>query len=69
MSKKNENFEALRDAIIIRRKTTNVLRVLALQAQKRLEKLEKTLADTAAEEELVSAREALREERFNLWLI
>lgn len=69
MSKKNERFETLRDAIIIRKKVTEVLRVLALQTQKRLEALEEKLKQAETDEELNSVKENLREERFNLWLI
>ena len=62
MSKKNDKLEALRDAIIIRKKITNVLRVLALQAQKRIESLE-------GDDSQAKSDEDLRNERFNLWLI
>ena len=68
-SSKNESFEALRDAIVIRKKVTNVLRVLALQSQKRLEILEDTLAKATTEEDHMKAKETMREERFNFWLI
>ncbi len=69
MSKKNESFEALRDALIVRKKVTEVLRVLALQSQKRLENLEENLAKATTDEEILKAKEAIREERFNFWLI
>ena len=75
MSKGNESFEGLRDALIIRKKITNVLKTLALQSQKRLETLEKTLtnAETQQNQQRDEAREdisnKLREERFNFWLI
>ena len=69
MSKKDERFEALRDAILIRKKITNVLKVLALQAQKRIESLEEKLTNEKTEEKILEAKENLREERFNLWLI
>lgn len=69
MSKKNESFEALRDALIVRKKVTEVLRVLALQSQKRLENLEENLAKATTDEEILKAKEAIREERFNSWLI
>ncbi len=62
MSKKNDKLEALRDAIIIRKKITNVLRVLALQAQKQIESLEDNTLQAKPDEDL-------RNERFNLWLI
>ena len=68
MSKKNENFEALRDALIIRKKITGVLKVLALQSQKRLEKLEEELTN-AAEEKREELNDKIREEHFNFWLI
>lgn len=69
MSKKNESFEALRDALIVRKKVTEVLKVLALQSQKRLENLEENLAKATTDEEILKAKEAIREERFNSWLI
>ncbi len=69
MSRKNEGLEAIRDAIIIRKKVTNVLRVLFLQFQKRLEKLENNLTETRTAEEILSIKEAIREENFNFWLI
>lgn len=69
MSKKNESFEALRDALIVRKKVTEVLKVLALQSQKRLENLEENLAKATTDEEILKAKEAIREERFNFWLI
>lgn len=69
MSKKNESFEVLRDALIVRKKVTEVLRVLALQSQKRLENFEENLAKATTDEEILKAKEAIREERFNSWLI
>ena len=69
MSKKNESFEALRDALIIRKKVTEVLKVLALQSQKRLENFEEILAKATTDDEILKAKEAIREERFNSWLI
>ena len=69
MSKKNESFEALRDALIVRKKVTEVLKVLALQSQKRLENLEEILTKATTDEEILKAKEAIREERFNFWLI
>ncbi len=69
MSKKNESFEALRDALIVRKKITAVLKVLALQSQKRIEALEELLTKAKTDEETQKAKEALREERFNQWLI
>ena len=66
---KNESFEALRDALIVRKKVTGVLRVLALQSQKRLENLEETLAKATTYDEMLKAKEAIREERFNFWLL
>ena len=68
MSKKNESFEALRDAMIIRKKITGVLRVLALQTQKRLEILNENLtgATEGTQEEI---KGKIHEERFNYWLI
>ena len=68
MSKKNDKLEALRDAIIIRKKITNVLRVLALQTQKRLETLEENVSLAKSDEEREQINENLRNERFNLWL-
>ena len=68
MGKKKEDFEALRDALIIRKKITEVLKVLALQSQKRLEDLTEALS-IVPEEERQNVREKLREERFNRWLI
>ena len=68
MSKKNESFEALRDALIVRKKVTEVLRVLALQAQKRLENLNSELA-TATEDKREEIQNQIREEHFNFWLI
>ena len=69
MSKKNESFETLRDALIVRKKIKDVLKVLALQSQKRLENLETALANAKTDEEILKTKEALREERFNHWLI
>ena len=68
MSKKNESFEALRDALIVRKKVTEILRVLALQTQKRLETLISVLA-TATEDKREEIQNQIREERFNFWLI
>ena len=68
-SNKNEGFETLRDAILIRKKVTNVLRVLFLQSQKRIENLEETLANVKTDEEISNTKEAIREEKFNFWLI
>ncbi len=68
-SNKNEGFETLRDAILIRKKVTNVLRVLFLQSQKRIENLEETLTKAKNDEKILTAKEAIREERFNFWLI
>ena len=68
MSKKNDKLEALRDAIIIRKKITNVLRVLALQAQKQIESLEGNISEKS-DDERKQLDEDLRNERFNLWLI
>ena len=68
-AKKNEGFEALRDALIIRKKITNIVKVLALQSQRRLEATEKWLANTKDDSEILSAKEAIAEERFNQWLI
>ena len=65
MSKKNESFEALRDALIVRKKVTEVLKVLALQTQKKLETLEQDLAASKDND----TQNKLREERFNFWLI
>ena len=70
MSKnKNGGLEALTDALTVRKKVTEVLKVLALQSQKRIEALEETLAKAKTDEEILKARESLREERFNHWLI
>ena len=66
MSKRNEGFEALRDALIVRKKVTEVLKVLALQTQKKLEILEQDLDNSKDNEEIQGK---LREERFNFWLI
>ena len=68
MSKKNECFETLRDALIVHKKVTEVLRVLALQTQKRLETLNSELA-TATEDKREEIQNQIREERFNFWLI
>ena len=68
-SSKNESFEALRDALIVRKKVTSVLKVLALQSQKRLENFEAILTKANTDEEILKAKEAIREERFNDWLI
>ena len=69
MSKKNDKLEVLRDAIIIRKKITNILRVLALQAQKRIESLEGYISQAKSDDEHNQLDEDLRNERFNLWLI
>ncbi len=67
---KNEGFEALRDAILIRKKVTNVLRVLALRSQKkRFETFDGLLATAKTDEEITRAKEIIMEERFNSWLI
>ena len=68
-SSKNEGFEVLRDTILIRRKVTNVMRVLFLQFQKRLENFERNLTELTNEEEILKIKEELRTERFNFWLI
>ena len=68
-SNKNESFESLRDALIIRKKVTEVLKVLALQSQKRLENFEEILAKVTTDDEILKAKEAMREERFSFWLI
>ena len=68
-SNKNESFESLRDALIIRKKVTEVLKVLALQSQKRLENFEEILAKAYTDDEILKAKEAMREERFSFWLI
>ena len=68
MSKKNECFETLRNALIVRKKVTEILRVLALQTQKRLETLISVLA-TATEDKREEIQNQIREERFNFWLI
>lgn len=68
-SKKNEGFEALRDALIVRKKITGVLKVLALQSQKRIENLEETLTNAKADDDVLKIKEALREERFSYWLV
>ena len=69
MAKKNENLEALRDAMIVRKKVTNVLKVLALQTQSRLEALEDDLAKATTDEERSAITKKIQEERFNTWLI
>ena len=69
MSKKNECFETLRDALIVRKKVTEVLRVLALQTQKQLEVLQENFATANTDEERDKIKNELREERFNFWLI
>ena len=69
MAKKRENLEALRDAMIVRKKVTEVLKVLALQAQKRIEALESDLVKAITDEERSAITDKLREERFNTWLI
>lgn len=62
---KNENFAILRDAIIVRKKATEVLRVLSMQTQKRIEQLNEKMMT-----EFYSAlKEQMRVERFNEWLI
>ena len=68
-SKKNESFEVLRDALIVRKKITEVIKVLALQSQKRLELLDDALANAKTDEEKLKVKEAIRAERFNQWLI
>jgi len=65
--KKNESFQTLRDAIIIRKRVTEVLKFLALQSQRRLENLNSI--NPATDEEILKLKEAVREERFNSWLI
>ncbi|MBR2209443.1 MAG: hypothetical protein IJ859_11605 [Synergistaceae bacterium] len=67
--KNNEKFETLRDAILVRKEITNVLRVLALQTQKKLENLQASLEHAKTEEEYTTIKEKIREERFNAWLI
>ena len=68
-AKKDNGLEALRDAIVVRKKITGVLKVLALQSQKKLENLEENLAIAKNDEEILKAKESIREERFNHWLI
>lgn len=68
-AKKNEGLEALRDALIVRKKITGVLKVLALQSQKKLENLEGNLSTLNSDEEALKAKESIREERFNYWLV
>ena len=68
-SKKNESFEVLRDAILIRKKIMYVLKFLALQSQKRFEILNNNLTTAANDEAILKAKELIREERFNSWLI
>ena len=55
-AKKNEGFEALRDALIIRKKITNVVKVLALQSQRQLEAAEEWLANAKDDSEILSAK-------------
>ncbi len=55
--------------MIIRKKLTQLVKVLSLQSQKRLEKLEDELHNARDEEQQLKAREAIREEKFNDWLI
>ena len=64
---KNESFAALRDAVIIRKRITAALKFLSLHAQKRYENLIST--DPAADEEKSKLKEAVRAERFNIWLV
>lgn len=66
---KKETLTALRDSLIIRKKLTQLVKVLSLQSQKRLEKLEDELHNARDEEQQLKAREAIREEKFNDWLI
>ena len=68
-SKKNESFEVLRDAILIRKKIMYVLKFLTLQSQKRFEILNNNLTTAANDEAILKAKELIREERFNSWLI
>ena len=70
MSKnKNKGLEAFDDALVVRAKVTEVLKNLALQSQKRIEALEETLTHAKTDEEILKAKEDLREERFKHWLI
>ena len=62
---KNDSFEALRDALIIRKKIVGVMRVLMRQSRKRLEVLsDKSVIDGSEE-----TKNAIRDEYFNQWLI
>ena len=54
---RGDSFECLRDAIIIRRKIKEVMKVLSLQSHKRVESLMATYSDD------------MREQRFDSWLI
>ena len=65
----NEKFEALRDAILVRKAVTSVLRVLFLQSQKRAENLQIDLEHANTCEECNSLKEKIRVEKFNQRLI
>ncbi len=58
--KKADGLDALRDAIIIRKRVTELLKVLYLQTKKRLEQLGLNASENA---------DKIREDFFNLWLI
>lgn len=62
---KCDNLEALRDALIVRKKATNVLKNLALQEQKRIE----ILSDEMVQKDDEDTKIKMRTERFNEWLI
>jgi len=67
--KRNESFQVLRDAVIIRKRVTQVLKFLALQAQKRLENLQIDFEHAETCEQCNSLKENIRAEKFNQWLI
>lgn len=58
--KKADGLDALRDAIIIRKRVTELLKVLYLQTKKRLEQLGLNASENT---------DKIREDFFNLWLI
>ena len=55
---------------MIRKKITDILRVLALQSQKKQSEIfSELLTKPKTDEEILKAKEIMREERFNSWLI
>ena len=68
-SKRNESFEALRDAVIIRKRIMNALKFLSLKAQKRAENLRINFEHADTPEQCNSLKEEIYAEKFNQWLI